>query len=217
VKACLALLAFVAACGGVTQHDRVGTSSRRGDDVIPPVPKGSSITRWEYLCLNEPTRDDLATAGDNGWELVGMIPEVSGVNGAVSSTYTFCFKRTLAPDPYAQVEPSIRAIGEGVREVDRTFVAAVESNPTAWTGDAKAITAYDGRTALGVKLFAIEPGTTLDRLGLRTGDVVTAIGDHAIRSVDDLLDAWTANRAGPEILVRLTRGGAALELRIRIR
>ncbi|MBS5167645.1 PDZ domain-containing protein, partial [Corynebacterium sp.] len=66
----------------------------------------------------------------------------------------------------------------------------------------------------GAEIASILPGGVADREGLQEGDVITAVGDRAVSSADELTVAlWTVG-AGNEAVLKIVRHGAELEAKI---
>ncbi len=59
----------------------------------------------------------------------------------------------------------------------------------------------------GVGIGEVRPGTPAARAGLRTGDVVTAIGSKRVRSASDLSSAIDARKPGDRVSLTYTRNG----------
>jgi hypothetical protein len=210
----LALATALAACApGRRQGDVVMHPRGEGATMIPPPPPGASFARWEYLCLSSGKKEDLNVAGQRGWELVTVASDVySTYQGFAESTLIYCFRRPLGESITPAIAAAVRDGGgttdELIRHVAREFLDDVVTSPERFVGTARGVTHYNGRESTGVELYAIEPDSLFDKLGLRTGDVVTAIGEHEIDSVDDVVPAWKATREQSEVKVSYVRDGA---------
>lgn len=71
-------------------------------------------------------------------------------------------------------------------------------------------------TAHGVRVSAIVAGSPAAKGGLQAGDVITAVGTHAISSLEDFL--WTVRSAAPYVPVPVTiqREGVTKELEVNL-
>ena len=58
----------------------------------------------------------------------------------------------------------------------------------------------------GAVLVRVDSGTPADRAGLRTGDVITKIGDMDIKNTGDVTNALTQYRPGDKVKVEYVRG-----------
>jgi len=62
--------------------------------VVPPARAGTTPIRWEYLCTNGATAEQMNQVGAAGWELVTAVPLNPG-GGWRDADLGFCFKRAL--------------------------------------------------------------------------------------------------------------------------
>ena len=60
----------------------------------------------------------------------------------------------------------------------------------------------------GIRITAVQPGSPADRAGLRSGDVVVAIGADDVHSLRDLMTALSRRNAGETAQIRFRRGGS---------
>ncbi len=60
----------------------------------------------------------------------------------------------------------------------------------------------------GIRITAVQPGSPADRAGLRSGDVVVAIGADDVHSLRDLMTALSRRNAGETTQIRFRRGGS---------
>ncbi|ORE89406.1 protease Do [Oceanococcus atlanticus] len=68
----------------------------------------------------------------------------------------------------------------------------------------------------GAVITQVESGSTADKAGLRSGDVVTAVNGREIRSADDLRNSIGLIRAGEDIRVDALRDGKPFSFKARI-
>ena len=71
-------------------------------------------------------------------------------------------------------------------------------------------TVRDGKRAVVVE--SLEPGSLLERLGLRTGDLVLEVSGHDVSAPTEALAAYTAARDAPSIPIIVERGGKRMTL-----
>ena len=69
----------------------------------------------------------------------------------------------------------------------------------------------------GFQINRIRPSSIFRRMGLRNGDVITAVGGRPIHSVSDALDIWQELNAGGETSLKLKRRGRTRIIDYRIR
>ena len=65
---------------------------------------------------------------------------------------------------------------------------------------------------LGAYVNAITAGSAAEKAGMRTGDIITALGSDAVESVADLRAALKSNHAGDAVTVTVYRSGEYLVL-----
>jgi putative serine protease PepD len=66
----------------------------------------------------------------------------------------------------------------------------------------------------GAAVSGVTAGGPADRAGLRTGDVVTALGGTAVADSNDLVAAVAARRPGDKVTLTVTRGSATRQLTV---
>jgi general secretion pathway protein C len=66
--------------------------------------------------------------------------------------------------------------------------------------------------AVGIRIFGIEAGSTLDRLGLRNGDRLDALNGYPMSSPEKALEAYATLRTAEQIILDVTRAGAPVKL-----
>ncbi len=98
---------------------------------------------------------------------------------------------------------------EAAEKVHKDFVRFGELRP-GWLGVGveTAPLAAAGSTA---KISAVNPGAPGEKVGLTPGDVLLNIGNHAINSPEDVLDAAFYISAEDEVKLRVEREGKTLE------
>ena len=65
----------------------------------------------------------------------------------------------------------------------------------------------------GTVIVDVSPNSPAAKAGLKHGDVVTAVGDHAIKNPDDLSQAVQNAGAGKQITLAVSRGGQKLKIK----
>src|SRR5687768_14995321 len=91
------LLAVLLAACHPSPSTRLAAPVAAHVDIPPPTVANINVHRWEYFCFNSPTQEQLNRAGHLGWELISSASDVQGNQYGTGSTYTFCFRRELAP------------------------------------------------------------------------------------------------------------------------
>lgn len=65
---------------------------------------------------------------------------------------------------------------------------------------------------IGLMLLSVENGSPAERGGLLQGDILVALDDYPLQSVDDLLMLLGSDRVGEQIRLRAVRGGQIVEV-----
>jgi S1-C subfamily serine protease len=68
----------------------------------------------------------------------------------------------------------------------------------------------------GARIQQVSPGGPAAEAGLRSGDLVTRVGDHTVRSWEDLVLAIRQLEAGSTVEVRVRRGSAEQTLQVTV-
>lgn len=69
---------------------------------------------------------------------------------------------------------------------------------------------------IGLMLLSVESGSPAERGGLLQGDILVALDDYPLQSVDELLMLLSSDRVGDQIAVRAVRGGQIVELAVQV-
>jgi S1-C subfamily serine protease len=95
-----------------------------------------------------------------------------------------------------------------VRGSHRFTLTEVQS-PTAYLG---ANVKDASGSAKGAEVVAVAPDSPAADVGLRRGDVITAVDDAPVRTVADLLQAIGTNGPGDSVTISVSRGSRQLEV-----
>ena len=71
-------------------------------------------------------------------------------------------------------------------------------------------------TPAGVRLDNIAPGSLFAKAGLRAGDLITAVDNQPLHSIDDAADLYARAAGARSLTIQLTRAGKPLTLHILI-
>lgn len=77
----------------------------------------------------------------------------------------------------------------------------------------QAATAPDGA---GASVYAVTRGGPADLAGVKVGDIITAVGAHAVTDQPSLASALSAQEPGQTVTVEVLRGGARLSLSVQL-
>ena len=82
----------------------------------------------------------------------------------------------------------------------------------------KAVHAYLGvsldSAAASARVEDVRPGTPAEKANLRTGDVVTAVGNTTVSSADALTRAIDTHKPGDKVTLKITRGGETVTAQV---
>jgi S1-C subfamily serine protease len=157
--------------------------------------------------------DAAINPGNSGGPLIDASGRLIGVNTAIRSPSgsSAGIGFAVPVDTVARVVPQLIAHGRVARPGLGVFLAS------------PGIAARLG--ADGAVIREVQPGSPADRAGLvglrlertgrpRLGDVITAVDGAPVRDGNDLLRALDARAVGDEVVLAITRDGAAREVRL---
>lgn len=111
---------------------------------------------------------------------------------------------------------AINCPNENLCTVDRAFVDQVVSNPAMLAKQARVVPSQkDGKTQ-GYKLYGIRRGTLPKLLGLKNGDMITAINGEELTSIDKAMALYTKLRRASRLEVNIVRKGKSMTKEIQI-
>jgi general secretion pathway protein C len=145
-------------------------------------------SRNEYLDLE----DGGAGAGHGQQPPAGPEPLVSLRPGGLSSQEE-------------EVAKSIRKVGEGKYEVERSGLNKVLANTTLLARSARIVPSVKDGQPNGFKLYAIRPGSLYSLLGMFNGDTINAINGNPMTTPDKALEIYTKLRNASHISITFTR------------
>jgi len=104
-----------------------------------------------------------------------------------------------------EVGKSIRKVGEGKYEVERSALNKVLANTTLLARSARIVPSVRDGQPNGFKLYAIRPGSLYSMLGMFNGDTINAINGNAITTPDKALEIYTKLRNASHLTISFTR------------
>ena len=66
----------------------------------------------------------------------------------------------------------------------------------------------------GAGVAEVSPGSGAEDVGVRTGDVITTVGDRRVDGADSLIAAIRSYRPGDKVTITVLRGGDESTLRV---
>jgi general secretion pathway protein C len=120
-----------------------------------------------------------------------------------------------APAPAADAGAVVRGIeqtGDGSFAVDRAVRDALVSGGPDLMRSVNVVPEKKGDDVIGMRIAALKPGTPLDALGLRAGDVLQTMNGIPLTTPDRLLEAYARVQAAPELRLEVMRNGRQFQL-----
>lgn len=205
---------IVAGEGGV----RVASASEPGPTAAPIVDGGAPTVADPYAELDPgiaafvdavgatpaPSAPAAATAAPTAPSRTPA-PSASPADATTTAAGTLAAAATGSPAPAAA--SAGMAVTVSRRDID---AALADFGATAVTFDAAFV-------ADGLRFDHIASGTILARLGLQNGDVLTAVDQQRLRSLDDAASLYARAGSTKAATLHVLRGGKPMTLRVTIR
>lgn len=113
-------------------------------------------------------------------------------------------------------EHPISCRDENTCTISRSFVDKLLANPRSLANDAQVVPAVrDGETQ-GFKFYAIKAGSLPKLLGVKNGDVLSAVNGIQLSSLDAAMQLYTKLRSAKHVSLIIDRQGAAVHKEIDI-
>lgn len=117
----------------------------------------------------------------------------------------------------AALEAGIHKLDDTSFEVSRSLVEQALANPMAFIKGGRAVPSMiDGKPS-GFRLYGVRAGSTMARLGLVTGDTLTAVNGLELTSMEATMNIYTKLRDASSLELAVTRKGKPTTLRYAIR
>ncbi len=97
----------------------------------------------------------------------------------------------------------------------RQAEVAATAAPAAKEDRPKLGISVDGENGV-VTIVNVNPGSAAANAGLKVGDQLVAIGDHALTSIDALTDALGAHKSGDTVNLKVKRGGESMDVAVKL-
>jgi general secretion pathway protein C len=123
-----------------------------------------------------------------------------------------------ATDPLARaLESGVRQTGARSYELERATLESVLSNTNALVRGARIVPEVREGRAAGFRFYQVRPDGPFARIGLRSGDVVSAINGLDLTSTERAVEAYVKLRSASHVSLGLERDGRAITLDYGIR
>jgi hypothetical protein len=117
-------------------------------------------------------------------------------------------------DPYAG---RVKRLADGVYEVDRSLVRELVTGAAKPTG-VRAIPVLDKVGGVtGLRMLGVRPGSVAGAIGLKSGDVLSAIDGEPIKTAQQLLDLYAKLDQTDKVELQGTRAGKPLAVQLHLR
>jgi general secretion pathway protein C len=131
--------------------------------------------------------------------------------------------RPAVPTPPVARPPGVAEATKGItinsefeRTVDRSVVDQALANPTKFARDVRVRPYKKNGETVGFRLRRVQPGSAIEQLGAKRGDVLHSVNGIELKSVDDALSAYQKLRSDSNLTFSITRRGKPVELKINI-
>lgn len=111
---------------------------------------------------------------------------------------------------------AINCPNENTCTVERAFVEKLMSNPALLAKQARIVPKQKDGEVLGYKLYGIRRGSLPKLLGLKNGDMVTAVNGEDLKSMDKAMALYTKLRRASNLSVSIERKGKTVTKEIQI-
>jgi|GEM_PF-101685 len=193
---------------GLTSTVTSGIVSALNRPVETQAEDGSTVV------LDAVQTDAAINPGNSGGPLVDMQGNVIGINSAIASNSQNSGGLGGGSSqagsiglgfaiPISEALPIVDALAQGKP-------AQIASLGVAQSGSSDTTT----RTATGYKVEQVSSGGPADKAGLKSGDVITKIGDRLVYSYQDVAAAVRSHRPGDSIPITYTRNGTSTTVNV---
>jgi general secretion pathway protein C len=111
----------------------------------------------------------------------------------------------------------VKDLGSGTFLVERSALEAILGQATQLLRRVKIRPSKVGEKVVGFELRRVAPGTLLDVLGLKNGDVLQSVNGFELTGPAEALQAYARLRLADNVRVKALRNGVPVELEYRIR
>lgn len=113
-------------------------------------------------------------------------------------------------------EEAINCPTEDTCTVERAFVEQLMANPALLAKQARIVPKQQDDEVIGYKLYGIRRGSLPKLLGLKNGDMITAVNGEELKSMDKAMALYTKLRRASNLTVSIERKGKNVTKEIQI-
>ena len=114
-------------------------------------------------------------------------------------------------------ESAITCSDENNCTVSRAYVNQLLANPAALTKEARVVPAIRNGETKGFKFYGIRPGSLPKLLGVKNGDMVTAVNGIELKGLDQAMGMYTKLRNASHLSISIERKGKPIQKEIDIK
>lgn len=112
---------------------------------------------------------------------------------------------------------AIKCSDENNCVVDRAFVNQLMANPAVLTKQARVVPAIRNGQTKGFKFYGIRPGSLPQLLGVKNGDMVTAVNGNELTGLDQAMGLYSKLRSAGHLSITIERKGQPVQKEIDIK
>lgn len=121
-----------------------------------------------------------------------------------------------ATSPMANAAASIHCETTNQCTIDRSFFEGLLEHPESLLRQARIVPAMEEGKAVGMKLYGIRPNSLPKLLGLMNGDLVRAVNDLPLNTMEAAMSAYNKVRERDTLVLQVTRNGKPVRVTIRL-
>jgi type II secretion system protein C len=111
----------------------------------------------------------------------------------------------------AAIEANVREVGANTWEVDRSVIASLKGNPQAFRG-IRILPHVENGKASGFKVTQLSARSPISKIGVKRGDVISAVNGAALTGPDKVLQMMTQINTLSRVEITVMRGGKPVNL-----
>ena len=144
-------------------------------------------------------------------------PARGGFFGPQYDAFQVYDPKSSIPDVLARVEDQrLERRLESLSVVERAFVEQLLANPALLAKQARIVPKQKDDEVLGYKLYGIRRGSLPKLLGLKNGDMITAVNGEELKGMDKAMALYTKLRRASNLSISIERKGQTVNKEIQI-
>lgn len=119
-----------------------------------------------------------------------------------------------APAPFVILDGVLSCPSEHRCVIGREFFTDLLHNPVRLAGQARVLPSLTDGEPRGLKFYGLRPGSLPRAIGMKNGDLLTAVNGRPVRTWDQALTEFTLLRGARALDLELVRRGEPVRLRL---